>query len=70
MKALSDKGIASAIYYPVPLHLQNSYKELGYGKGTFPVAEKAAENVLSLPIYPELSPGNVDLICETIRACL
>jgi dTDP-4-amino-4,6-dideoxygalactose transaminase len=70
MKALSDKGISSAIYYPVPLHLQNSYKELGYGKGSFPVAEKAAENVLSLPIYPELSPGDVDLICETIKACL
>ena len=70
MKALSDKGIASAIYYPVPLHLQKSYKELGYGKGAFPVAERAAENVLSLPIYPELLPGDVDLICETIKACL
>lgn len=70
IKALSEKGIASAVYYPVPLHLQNSYKVLGYGKGAFPAAENAAENVLSLPIYPELNPGDVDLVCETIRACL
>jgi dTDP-4-amino-4,6-dideoxygalactose transaminase len=70
MKALSDKDISSAIYYPVPLHLQNSYKGLGYNKGAFPVAEKASEEVLSLPIYPELPPGDVDLICETIKACL
>ena len=67
MKALSEKGIASAVYYPVPLHLQKPYRTLGYREGDCPVAEKLASEVLSLPIYPELPPEGVDLICETIR---
>lgn len=70
MGALSGRDIASAIYYPVPLHLQSSYSGLGYKKGDFPVAERLAGQVLSLPIFPELSPSDVDLICETIRTSL
>ncbi|MHB8174855.1 MAG: DegT/DnrJ/EryC1/StrS family aminotransferase, partial [Nitrospirota bacterium] len=70
MRTLAEKDIASAIYYPVPLHLQKSYKELGYKEGDFPVSEDLAKRVLSLPIYPELSPVDVDLISETIRASL
>jgi len=69
MKALADNGIASAVYYPVPLHLQKCYKRLGYKTGDFPVTEKLAGRVLSLPIYPELPKSGVDLICKTIRAC-
>ena len=70
MSALADKEIASAIYYPVPLHLQKSYSGLGYKEGDFPVSENLSRRVLSLPIYPELNPADVDLISETIRATL
>jgi UDP-N-acetyl-3-dehydro-alpha-D-glucosamine 3-aminotranferase len=70
MQALAEKDIASAIYYPVPLHLQKSYSGLGYKEGDFPVSENLSRRVLSLPIYPELNPADVDLISETIRATL
>jgi dTDP-4-amino-4,6-dideoxygalactose transaminase len=70
MNALAAKDIASAIYYPVPLHLQKSYGGLGYKEGGFPVSENLSKRVLSLPIYPELNPADVDLISETIRATL
>lgn len=55
MKHLSDRGIASAIYYPVPLHLQKAYKKYGYKKGDFPVAEMLSERVISLPIHTEMT---------------
>ncbi|MEA5512023.1 DegT/DnrJ/EryC1/StrS family aminotransferase [Crocosphaera sp. UHCC 0190] len=52
---LQKQGIISMIYYPIPLHLQKVYQKLGYQKGDFPVTEKAARQVLSLPMFPDLS---------------
>ncbi|MEL4894965.1 DegT/DnrJ/EryC1/StrS family aminotransferase [Crocosphaera sp. Alani8] len=52
---LQEKGIISMIYYPIPLHLQKVYQNLGYKNGAFPIAEQAAEEVLSLPMFPDIS---------------
>jgi dTDP-4-amino-4,6-dideoxygalactose transaminase len=67
LKHLNDKGIAARIYYPVPMHLQPCYKDLGYSKGSFPVSEKAAESVLSLPVYPELSREQIEYVINAVK---
>ncbi len=65
-KYLEEKGIGTAIHYPVPIHLAPSMKFLGYKKGDFPEAERACEEILSLPIFPELTDEEVGKIAETI----
>jgi dTDP-4-amino-4,6-dideoxygalactose transaminase len=67
IKYLSQNGIPTMIYYPIPLHLQPAFKYLGYKKGDFPEAEKASKEVLSLPIYPELEKKEQDFIIRTIK---
>jgi len=67
-KYLSDHGIGSTVYYPLPLHLQVVYKELGYKQGDFPEAERASREVLALPMWPELSNEEVKEIAEVIRS--
>jgi len=64
---LETNGIASAIHYPLPLHLQPAYASLALEKGSFPVAERTAEEVLSLPIYPELSEHDVRQVAKKVR---
>ncbi|TLY15248.1 MAG: DegT/DnrJ/EryC1/StrS family aminotransferase [Nitrospirae bacterium] len=62
---LKDKGVGTEVYYPVPLHLQSCYQELGYRKGAFPVSEGAAEEALSLPIYAELTDDHLSYVVKT-----
>jgi UDP-2-acetamido-2-deoxy-ribo-hexuluronate aminotransferase len=65
-KYLSSKEIQSSIYYPKPLHLQKCFEYLGYKKGDFPVSEKICEEIIALPIYPEITLEEVDFVCNTI----
>lgn len=65
---LGARGIGSAIYYPLPLHLQPCFEYLGYQPGSCPEAEKAAQEVISLPIYPELTQVQLDEVASAVRA--
>jgi dTDP-4-amino-4,6-dideoxygalactose transaminase len=62
-----DAGIQTGIHYPVPVHLQPAYRDPRYKEGDLPVAEQAASQVLSLPIFPELHSSQIETICGTIR---
>ena len=66
-KFLADRGVATIIYYPQPLHLQKVYADLGHHAGDFPVAEDVSKRILPLPMYPELSDEQVDYVIETVR---
>lgn len=70
IEALKEAEIASAIYYPVPLHLQKAFKDLGYKEGDMPVAEKLAKKVFSLPINPYLDDSEVIIISEIVKKAL
>ncbi len=65
-KRLAEAGIASNVYYPVPIHLQEALKFLGHKRGDFEKAEKAAEEVLSLPMYPELEENEIAQVAEIV----
>jgi dTDP-4-amino-4,6-dideoxygalactose transaminase len=65
---LKARGIGSAVYYPLPLHLQPCFAYLGYRQGQCPESERAAQQVLSLPVYPELTRAQLDEVVEAVRA--
>lgn len=64
---LEQNGISTGIHYPVSLHLQKAYKDLGYKEGDFPVAERAAKRILSLPMFPELTEGQIGYVCDKVK---
>jgi len=65
---LAEKGVPSMVYYPVPLHQQEAYKDLGFKLGDFPVSESLCKKVLSLPIHTEMEPEDQEYIIETVNS--
>ena len=65
---LEKHGVSCGLYYPLPLHLQQAYKSLGYGKGDFPEAEKASGELLGIPLYPELTITEIEQITSLVRS--
>ncbi|WP_219884423.1 DegT/DnrJ/EryC1/StrS family aminotransferase [Orenia metallireducens] len=63
---LSSLGIATGIHYPIPLHLQPAYKYLGYKEGKFPISEQVSKEIISLPLWPEISHKQIEEVCEHI----
>lgn len=63
---LREHGVGTEVYYPIPMHLQDCYRELGYRKGDFPVSERASQDVLSLPVYAELTEEQLAYVVETV----
>jgi dTDP-4-amino-4,6-dideoxygalactose transaminase len=66
---LTKRGISTGTHYPVPIHLQEAYRSLGAGPGSFPVTEAAAKRVLSLPMYPEMGEDAVRRVAAAVREC-
>jgi dTDP-4-amino-4,6-dideoxygalactose transaminase len=66
--ALASEGIQTGIHYPLPVHLQPAYADLGYARGAFPQSEKAAAEVLSLPLFPEMTEAQIEEVCRVVQA--
>ena len=64
---MKKRGISVLVHYPIPLHLQEAYKELKYKVGDFPVSEQIAKEILSLPMYPHLKKEQIEYVCETLK---
>ncbi len=67
LKYLNDKGVGAGIHYPTPIHLHGAFKYLGYKVGDYPVAENLANEIVSLPIFPELSDEQIQYVGKTIK---
>ena len=67
MEYLKECGISSAVYYPVPLHIQEGYKESGYTNGDFPISEELSESVISLPIHTEMDNDKLEYITSKVN---
>jgi dTDP-4-amino-4,6-dideoxygalactose transaminase len=67
---LAKLGVQTAIHYPVPPHLQNAYADLGLGRGALPISESMHDQVLSLPLWPQMSEAAVSEVCAAVRASL
>jgi len=69
-KALSEAGVPSAIYYPLPMHLQPAYQQYGRGEGSLPVSESLSKRILSLPMHPYMDDATADRICDAVLAAV
>ena len=69
-KELNAQGIGAIIHYPIPLHLQKAYAGLGYKEGDFPVAERVAKEIISLPMYPHIKKTEIKFVTDTIKKVL
>jgi len=69
-KQMQDNGIGVLIHYPIPLHLQEAYADLGYKAGDFPISELLAQEELSLPMFPHMTRGQIEEVCETLKQSL
>ncbi|MDO5517406.1 MAG: DegT/DnrJ/EryC1/StrS family aminotransferase [Clostridium sp.] len=67
LSKLKEKGVATGVYYPVPLHLQKVYKDLGYSEGDMPVAEYLSHRTFAIPVYPELTEQQVEYVLNSIK---
>ena len=67
-RTLQSYGVQTGIHYPIPVHLQEAYRDLGYTAGTFPESERAANEVLSLPMYPELSNSQIEIVAAAVKS--
>ena len=70
LQRMTARGVNCAIHYPVPIHLQEAYRFLGHGVGSYPVAERCAQELLSLPMYPELRPEQIERVVIALKECL
>lgn len=70
LKELAEHGVHCGIHYPIPVHLQEAYRGLGLRRDMFPVSEQCADEVLSLPMYPELTEAQVETVARELKACL
>lgn len=68
LEKLKEAGVATGVYYPIPLHLQKVYKELGYKEGDMPVSEYLSHRTFAIPVYPELTKEQVDYIVNSVKA--
>ena len=68
IEALNEQGIGTNIHYPVPIHLQKAFAYLGYKRGDFPVAEQAAERILSLPLCADITEQEVREVCRVVKS--
>jgi dTDP-4-amino-4,6-dideoxygalactose transaminase len=69
-KKLADMGVSTVVHYPVPFHLQGGYTDLGYREGDFPVTESLSRNILSLPLFPEITSEQIEYVCDSLLKAL
>ena len=68
MEHLKSRGIPTIIHYPIPIHLQEAYADAGWTKGAFPVTERYADEIVSLPMFPEISAKQIEAVVEGVRS--
>jgi dTDP-4-amino-4,6-dideoxygalactose transaminase len=70
LAALHDAGIGAGVHYPIPVHLQGAFRDLGHEPGDFPEAERAAREILSLPLFPEITEQQQQRVADALEKAL